>query len=104
MTTPTTRGNVVGMGSNGNSSSRFSKLAVLSMAFVLVASAISLTAVTISPAGAAASHVSSTCASGIGYVIAGSDGTGYGFGAQQIGSGNVLPKSGFPLDSPVVAV
>jgi hypothetical protein len=75
------------------------------MAFVLVASAISLTAVTISPAGAADSHVTSTCASGgIGYVIAGSDGTGYGFGAQQIGSGNVLPKSGLQLDSPVVAV
>jgi hypothetical protein len=77
------------------------------MAFVLVASAISLTAVTISPAGAADSHLSSTCGNasgGIGYVIAGSDGTGYGFGAQQIGSGNVLPKSGFQLDSPVVAV
>jgi uncharacterized RmlC-like cupin family protein len=104
MATPTTRSNVVGMGSNGNRSSRFSKLIVLSMAFVL-ASAISLTAVTISPAGAADSHVTSTCASdGIGYVIAGSDGTAYGFGVQQVGSGNVLPNAGFHLDSPVVAV
>src|ERR1035441_8922312 len=107
MTTPITRGNVVGMGNNGNSYSRFSKLAVLSMAFVLGTSAISLTGVVISPAGAADSHVSSTCGNasgGIGYVIAGSDGTGYGFGAQQIGSGNVLPKPGLQLDSPVVAV
>jgi hypothetical protein len=105
MTTPITRSNFVAMRNNGNSSSRFSKLAVLSMAFVLVASAISLTAMTITPAGTADFHVSSTCASGIGYVIAGSDGTGYGFGVQQkIGSGNLLPWPGLQLDSPVVAV
>ena len=105
MTSSIPRGNVASMGNSEIRSFRFSKLAMLSMAFVLVASAISLTAGTTSPAGAADSHVSSTCASGIGYVIAGSDGIGYGFGVQQKpGSGNVLPWPGLQLDSPVVAV
>jgi hypothetical protein len=106
MTTAITRGNVGAMGDMGNGSSRFSKLVVLSMASVLVASAIYLTTATTSPVGATDAHVSYSCTTG--YVVAATDGTAYGFGSQQFDSGNVvmnvLPWPGLKLDSPVVAV
>jgi hypothetical protein len=72
----------------------------------MAASAICVIAAPDGPGQAADPPAATACPAGggVGYVIAGSDGSGYGFGVQQVGSGNVLPNPGFHLDSAAVAV